>query len=33
MRIPQRILETTSPLGKVEEGFIREMLTKYAENL
>jgi len=33
MRIPQRILDTPSPLGKVEEGFIRETLAKYAEYL
>lgn len=33
LRIPQRILETPSPLGKVDEAFLRETMTKFAQGL
>ena len=33
LRIPQRILETPSPLGRVDEAFIRATMRRFAESI
>jgi aldehyde:ferredoxin oxidoreductase len=33
LRVPERILETESPLGRIDEGFLREAIGRYVEGV
>ena len=33
LRIPQRIMETASPLGKIDEAFMRQAMAKFSQGL
>jgi aldehyde:ferredoxin oxidoreductase len=33
LRIPGRILETPTPLGKIDEGFIRQAIQRYGQEM